>query len=449
MVIGASTTPGKIGHEVFRSLLQNGFKGEIIPVNPFREEILGVKTIKEMSALDKTIDLAVQVVDFRKTPELVKKAWEKGAKAYIVISGGGKETGIDEVTKIEKETSILASKLGISVLGPNCVGVFSGKSRIDTFFHPIERMLRPEDGNLAVLAQSGTYGVSILEEAARLGIGISKFISYGNKLDIDESDMLEYLTNDEATKVIILYLEALGESTGRKFFNVVVNLTKKKPLLLIKSCKTQESATASLSHTGWFGGSWDVMKGVLKQSGAIVVDSIDGALVATKALQSQPLPKGNRIAMVSNGAGPMLTALDHFPSQDLLLAPLSQHSLKRMNEQFPPFFSCVNPVDVTGSATDEDYAFTLLLFQDDPNVDIIMPWFVMQDSPLAHGNVLIDALMEVSQKKPIIGGAMGAIFTEEKIQELERETGIPFAKTVDSWVVAAFALYQHAKTVIT
>jgi 3-hydroxypropionyl-CoA synthetase (ADP-forming) len=302
-------------------------------------------------------------------------------------------------------------------------------------------MVRARLGNVAFFSQSGTMGISMLETAD--SFGLSKMISYGNRSDVDEADMISYAGNDPQTKVICLYVEGFGD--GRKFINSAkrVMKEKKKPVVIWKSGRSAAGAKQAASHTGSLGGSNAIIMGAFKQAGIISVDSYQELAGVAKALAWQPPAKGSRVAMCSNGAGPMIAGIDNFERLGLSLTKMSQQIIKNMKEHFPPTYVIGkgNPADVTGGATADDYRYIIQQFYDEKNVDIVMPWFVFQDDPLEE--VIIDYLEDFSKKgtKPLLVGGNGGPYTQ-KISKLIEDKGIPVYDDLRTWVAAASALAQ-------
>jgi len=440
-VVGASATPGKVGYSVLDSIAKHEFKGEVYPINPTRSEIMGLKAYKSLEDIGKPVDLVVVVVDVLQTPAIMEQAAKLGIHNILIISGGGKELG-GERAEAERRIKELAEKYDMRVIGPNCIGMFNAENRFDAAFQGHVRMIRPPLGPVSFLTQSGTIGISFMESAE--SFGMSKMISYGNRADVDEADMIWYLAHDPNTKVIGLYVEGFGD--GRKFVNTARRVIKElgKPIVIWKSGRTQRGAKQAVSHTGSMGGSYAVVKGALKQAGVILVDSYQELVGTLKALAWQPAAKGNRVALVSNGIGPVISAIDHFERLGLEVAQISESTLKAFKEHYPPTFVIGNPLDVTGSATSSDYKFAIEKFMEDPNVDIIMPWFVFQDDPLDEGIVDVLAELNKDKKKPILAGAIGGQYTAKMVKAIESK-GIPFYNEIVPWVRAAAALVEWGR----
>ncbi|MEM2786393.1 MAG: acetate--CoA ligase family protein [Candidatus Nitrosotenuis sp.] len=442
-LVGASATPGKVGNSVLDSLAKHDYKGKVFPINPKADEILGIKCYPSLEAINDKVDLVVVCVDLSVTPPILESCAKKGIHNVVIVSGGGKELG-GERADYEAQIKALSEKHKIRIIGPNCIGMFNAANRLDCAFQGQARMVRARLGSVALLSQSGTMGISFLETADTFGL--SKMVSYGNRSDVDEADMIWYLANDPQTKVIALYVEGFGD--GRKFIETAkrVMKEKKKPVVIWKSGRTEAGAKQAASHTGSLGGSNAIIMGAFKQAGIISVDSYQELAAVTKALAWQPAAKGNRAAMCSNGAGPMIGGIDHFERLGLELAKVTPQTLKELKEHFPPTYVIGNgnPVDVTGGANADDYKFTIQKFYDDPNVDIVMPWFVFQDDPLEETIIQYLAEFSKQQKKPLLVGGNGGPYTQ-KISALIEKEGVPVYDDIRNWVAAAAALAQWGK----
>jgi 3-hydroxypropionyl-CoA synthetase (ADP-forming) len=436
-LIGASPEAGKVGNSVLQSLAKHDYKGKVFPVNAKGyQEIMGIKAFKSLDEIEEPVDVVVVTVDLKFVPDLLRSCERKNIHNMVIISGGGKELGGDRAA-IENEIKKLSAELKVRVIGPNCIGMFNADNRLDCAFQGHERMLRPQRGEVAFLSQSGTVGIAFMETSD--AFGMSKMISYGNRSDVDEADMIWYLGEDPKTKVIGLYVEGLGD--GRKFMHAAkqVILEKNKPILVFKNGRTTRGAKQAASHTGSLGGSYNVVRGALEQAKIISLDSYEELTASLKALAWQPVPKGNRVAMITNGAGPVIAAIDNFERLGLAVAEISDKTIKDLKEHYPPTYVIGNPCDITGSATADDYRFAIQAFMDDPNVDIIMPWFVFQDDPLEENIVEVLETFQKQLRKPILVGAMGGPFTQ-KISKRIEDTNVPVYYSVITWVTSAGAL---------
>ena len=440
-VVGASATKGKIGNVIVDSLVNYEFKGRIYPINPNRREIMGVRCYPSLDALPEAPELVVMVVDLEEGPRLVRELAVLGIHNLLIVSGGGRELG-GAREKIEREIATLARELDVRIIGPNCIGAFDGRTRFDSFFHHHDRLLRPPAGSMSFITQSGTWGCGFLEAAEVAGV--AKMVSYGNRVDVDEGDLIAYLAKDPDTKVIGSYVEGL--SGGRKFLAAARDAVgrHRKPVVVFKTGRTARAAQAAVSHTGAYGGTYRVYEGVLKQSGIVTVDSFHELYAACEALAMQPAARGPRAAMLSNGAGPMVNALDLFGEKGLELVRLRRESVRVMRDHFSFFYLVENPVDVTGSASAADYEFVIRTLLEDDRVDIIMPFFVFQDTPLDE--TIVERLEALARgaDKPIVGCAVGGAYTLKMSGALEA-IGVPVFGDVARWVAAASALVDWGR----
>lgn len=443
-LVGASSTKGKIGNSILDSLVNYDFKGKVYPINPKADKIFGLKCYATIDDIPGKVDLVVVSVDLSATPPVLEACARKGIHNVVVVSGGGKELG-GERADYEAEVQRLSAKHNIRIIGPNCIGMFNAANRLDCAFQGQERMVRARLGPVALLSQSGTMGISFLETAD--SFGLSKMVSYGNRSDVDEADMIWYLASDPQTRVIALYVEGFGD--GRKFINTArrVMAEKKKPVVIWKSGRTDLGAKQAASHTGSLGGSNAIIMGAFRQAGIISVDSYQELAAVTKALAWQPPAKGGAAAMASNGAGPMIGGIDHFERLGLELAKISGPALKRMKSHFPKTYviGSGNPADVTGGASADDYRFVIEAFMGERGVDIVMPWFVFQDDPLDIDEI-VSHLAAFSKKgrKPLLVGANGGPFTA-KVSDMIESHGIPVYDDLRDWVAAASALAKWGR----
>ena len=347
VIIGASAKEGKIGYEILKNILKS--KVKVYPVNPNRKEIMGIKCYKSIGEIEESIDIAIIAIDAPLVINAIEECGRKGIKRVVIISGGFKEVGNKE---LEKKLVEKAKKYGIRIIGPNCIGVFNGKNRFNTFFQ--RNMDLPPFGNVSILTQSGTFGIGLLEKFANEGIGISKFVSYGNKSDINEVDLIKYLEEDRDTKIIAIY----AEDFDKKFFEKEY----KKIIVILKAGRSEIGKKAASLHTGAMATNYEIFKGVCKQRKIIFADDFDEFFGILKILSMQGLPKNGNIAIITNGAGPAVLACDFIEGRKYL---------KLWDV----------PIDLTGSATGEDFINAISSLND--NIGIVILIFVFQDAPLA------------------------------------------------------------------
>jgi len=437
-IIGASHQPGKIGHEILKNLVESGYKGKIYPVNPDVTPILNLKVYESVKKIEGNVDLAVIAVPAKIVGKVLKECVEKKVKAVIIISAGFSEIG-EEGKKLEEGLKKIIEKKKIRVLGPNVVGIYDSFSKLDTLFLSREKLERPKEGNVAFISQSGAVGSTILDWFASEKIGISKFVSYGNAMDINETDLLEYLGEDEKTKVIALYLE--GVKNGRRFFEVLKKVARKKPVLILKAGKTEKGSKAVLSHTGSLAGSAKIYSSAFKQAGAIEVNSWEELLDFAKAFSTQPLPKGNSLLIVTDGGGFGVLAADEAERQNLNLKDLPKEVVKKLKKVFPDYVILSNPLDLTGDATVERYREAINSAIE--YYDGIIAITLFQVPTLKEEIVYMLAAMKTKVNKPILCCASGGKFTKELSEKIE-SFGIPVYPTPERAVKAFAALVKFA-----
>ncbi len=371
-VIGASTRAGSVGHALFSNILMNGYTGVVYPVNMKAKSVLGVKAYPSVLHVPDDVELAVLIVPALAVPATLSECGEKGVKAAIVISAGFKELG-PTGAKLEKSVREKARSHGISMIGPNCFGLINTdpRTRLNTTFGRV----MPDHGNIAFVSQSGAVGVNALEYARSEGVGLSKFVSIGNKADVNENDLLAYLRDDDETDVIALYLEDLVDPAAfmRIAREVTSNTERPKPVLAIKSGRTSEGAKAASSHTGALAGSDEAYNAFFAQSRVIRVETINELFAKAAAMAYQPTPNGSRVAILTNAGGVGIMATDACVANGLKLAEFTAPTVTEMKRHVPATASLSNPVDVIGDADENRYREVLELIVADENVDGIIP----------------------------------------------------------------------------
>ncbi len=443
-VVGASRTPGKVGYELTKNL-KTSFKGRLYPVNPRATEVLGLKAYRSLKEVPDEIDLAVIVVPAPAVPKVAEEAGEKGVKGLIVISGGFKEVG-PEGAKLEEELVSVVRKYGMRLIGPNCVGVYVPKTGMNTLFLSPERQGYPEHGFIAFLSQSGAFGSAVLDWAAMRGIGISKFVSYGNKADIDEDDVLEYLRDDPDTRVITMYVE--GVEDGRAFFKALRETTPVKPVAVLKSGRTEAGARAASSHTGALAGQDVVYSAAFKQAGVIRTYGMEELFDVGLALGMQPPARGGRVAVLTVGGGSGVMATDALSDLGLEVPRLSSRTVEKLRKVLLPIASPYNPVDVTGSAVDEHLidAGEILLRSGEVDAIVWLPYYIVPGISTEFNKKFIKMVREVNRELdtpiPIVGVATGGTYTAHYSSEAER-MGIPMYLSPERAAKAVKALVDY------
>ncbi len=359
-LVGAAHTELKLGGVILKNLMR--FKGRLYPLNPKYNELMGLKAYTSIDDIPESVDLVIIIRPAPEVPEILKGLDGK-AKCAIIESAGFAEIGDNE---LQDEIKRIGTGLGIRLLGPNCMGVYSPYRRLDTFFLPYERLKRPRKGNAAIVSQSGAIMICLFNAIRASNIGVSKAVGYGNAVDIDESDLYEYLADDKDTEVVISYIESLGD--GRKFIEKARGLSEKKSLIILKAGKGLSGQAAAFSHTGRLAGRYEVFSSILKQFGIQEAGDFDELIDAAKALSYYPhmfpLAKGesrggNRVCIITNGGGSGVLAADECMKQGLEVAKLPEDKIERLKQIFPHFYGVNNPVDLTAQVKDNDYVVVL------------------------------------------------------------------------------------------
>jgi acetyltransferase len=370
-IIGATTRPGSLGREIIQNLFSFEFNGMIFPVNPKYEYIHSTKCYPTVLSIPDPVDLAVVVVPKEHVLMAAEDCGRKGVKGLVIISAGFKEVGGEGVER-EKKLVAIARKYDMRIIGPNCMGIIAATPEVcmNATFSPSP----PKRGNLAFMTQSGALGVAIILAAHKLNLGFSYFASVGNKADVSAVDLLEYWENDDYTGVIGLYLESFDDPM--RFTELSKRISKKKPIVTVKSGTSAAGARAASSHTGSLAGLEVAADALLRQCGVIRVGSIENLINVVAAFGRSPLPKGDRVAIVTNAGGPGIMAADNVESRGLKIAELSDETSKRLKALLPPEASVRNPVDMISSAGSKEYADCLDVVLNDPGSDIVMAIFV-------------------------------------------------------------------------
>ncbi|MEW6408578.1 MAG: acetate--CoA ligase alpha subunit [Nitrospirota bacterium] len=416
-VIGASRDPQKVGYSILNNLHRFGYRGSIFPVNPRASEILGMKAYPKVTGVPSDIDLAVIVIPSQFVLDELTECANKGIGSVIIISAGFKETG-GEGTALEQKLKERANELGIRILGPNCLGIINTSANMNATF---AAGMLPK-GRIAFFSQSGALGIAVLDWAIGNRIGFSKFISLGNKADLTEIDFIEYLSMDPETSVILGYIESVED--GKRFLDVVSKATRIKPIIMVKSGGTAAGARAASSHTGALSGSEGIFNAAFRQVGIIHANGIEELFELAKAFSTLPLPKGNRLAIVTNAGGPGILAADASEKSGITLSSFTLETINDLRAILPKNASLYNPIDIIGDATSERYRVALQRVVKDPNVDGLLVIL----TPQAVINVEETAIEVISafsiDSKPILAVFMG----EESVRrgvEVLKENHIP------------------------
>jgi len=451
-VIGASTTPGKVGHDIFENILRGGYRGTLYPVNPKAKSVLSVKAYPSIVEIPDAIDLGIIILPPKPALSAVEEAIEKGVKGIVIVSAGFREVGGDGL-EIENRIISLCRDAGIRVVGPNCLGVINPLSSVRLNASFSARM--PAPGNISFISQSGALCTAVLDFAADREFGFSKFISIGNKADVDELDLLRYLHADEDTEVIMVYLEELRR--GPEFIEAVKEITsgdiRPTPVLVIKSGRTSAGAAAAASHTGALAGTEAVYDAIFQQAGIIRVDSIDELFDFASAFAyrneselgklRRKVPSGNRVAIVTNAGGPGIVATDMTVSSGLKLAKFQEETTEALASHLPFTANLHNPVDVIGDAAPDRYENALAAVIKDEGVDGALVILTPQSMTNVLGTA--EAIVRIGRRshKPILCCFMGIIDVSSGVKYLQ-EHGIPVFKFPENGAKAFGALYRYA-----
>jgi len=451
-VVGASTVPGKVGHDIFVNILKGGFTGTLYPVNPKAKAIASVRAYPSLTDIPDEVDLAMIILPPRLALNAVKEAIEKGIKAIVIVSAGFKEVG-GEGARIEKEMAALCHEAGIRLVGPNCLGVINPRDSVRLNASFSARMPKPD--NVSFMSQSGALCTAVLDFAADREFGFSKFISIGNKADVDEVDLLRYFHNDPDTEVILIYVEELQR--GQEFIKVAREITggdRPKPILVIKSGRTSAGAQAAASHTGSLAGSEAVYDAIFSQSGVIRVNSIDELFDFATAFAyknesalgklRRKVPHGNRVAIVTNAGGPGIVATDMTVTSGLVPARFSEDTIAALKSHLPATANVNNPVDVIGDAAQDRYANALSAVIKDEGVDGALVILTPQSMTNAIGTA--EAIVKIARRshKPILCCFMGIIDVSAGVKFLQ-ENGVPVYRFPENTAKAFGALYQYSQ----
>lgn len=437
-IIGASETEGKVGYSILKNLISFKEKGgEVYPINPKYEEILGIKCYKSVLDVPNNIDLAVVVVPAQFIPGVMEECGKKGIKGAVIISAGFSEVGNIE---LEEEVKKIIKKYNIRTIGPNCLGIINIHNRLNASFSK-EYF---KEGNITFISQSGAILTAILDIAPLLNLGFSKIISMGNKIDIQESDLMEYLAEDETTEVIVLYIEGLKDS---KFIESAKKLAKIKPVIVLKSGRTEEGAKAASSHTGSLAGDIQIYSAAFKKGKVITVETFEELVNLMHVFSTQPIMKSNKIGIVTNAGGFGVLAADMCKKYGLKLGEFEESTVNELKKYLPKTSSISNPLDLIGDADTERYKRSLNILKKDKNIDgllvILTPQEMTKPMEVAEEIINIKRSMECeNNNKPIVASFVGGKSIKGAKSHL-RKNGIPAYISPENGIEALSNLYNY------
>jgi acetyl coenzyme A synthetase (ADP forming)-like protein len=419
-VIGASTNPTKLGYAVLENLVHGGYLSNgrrVYPINPKADKILDIQAYPSVTEVPNPIDLAVLVIPYPYVPDALRTCGEKGIPAAIVISAGFREAGLEGLER-ELELLEIANEYNIRLIGPNCLGVIDTATPLNASFSAG----LPPDGPMDFMSQSGALGTAILDWAQAGRLGLNKFVSLGNKADVSETDLLQMWGHDPISRVILCYIEGLPD--GQEFIQVAREVSKKKPIIALKSGITQAGSRAVSSHTGSLAGSEQAYQAAFRQAGVIRADSLQDLFDNAVAFGYLPPLKGDRIAIITNAGGPGILATDALERAGLRLARFETKCIQALEQFLPDAASAANPVDVLGDARADRYRFAIEKVTADPNVDGVLVILTPQAMTEIAGTAEVVAEIAKKVDMPVMGCFMGEARVEEGASILE-ENRVP------------------------
>lgn len=418
-VIGASNDETKIGHVILKNLISSGFESKIYPVNPSSDEVLGIKCHRTVSDINEEVSVAVIVLPAHIVPGTVSDCIKSGVKFIIVISGGFSETGeTGRELSEEIEKSIKGSYTRL--IGPNTVGIYLPYSKVNTTLTAYDRVAFPNPGNIGFISQSGALGLLTMDTISEYGLGISVFINLGNRLDLSESDFLDHLGTEPNTKSVAVYMESVAD--GRSFYETVKKFSSRKPMVVLKAGRTEQSAKAASLHTGAMASNDSVFDGMLEQSGCVRAYDETELMDYAKVLAYSNRMQGNRIAVITTAGGVGVITTDYISEtghrKPLRMADLADATKSEIRKIIVPFGSVENPIDLTADGSVSDYDGVLDLVVRDPNVDAIIVYALPQ-TPKMNVDVVDIVEKHIQSGKPIVVGVLGYKMAKDLLKEFE------------------------------
>ncbi|MEM3929487.1 MAG: CoA-binding protein [Candidatus Korarchaeum sp.] len=425
-IVGASKDPSKIGSQILRNVVEYGFKGNVYPINPTVNELLGLKCYPRVSDVPDRVDVAVISVPSDKVLSVIDDCGKAGVKFAVVITSGFKEVGNEE---LEEELVRRAHGYGIRVLGPNIFGYVYAPSRLNASFGPKDVI----SGNVAFISQSGALGIALMGYTIVENIGVSAIVSVGNKADIDDVDLLDFFDRDPNTRVM-------------KFIDVAARVSSRKPVVVIKAGRTEVGARAAASHTGSMAGSVAVYESAFKQSGVLMAKSVEEAFDWTKALAWNGVPEGENLVVITNGGGAGVQSTDTFADNGVYLKKPPESLIQEIRKFTPPFASFANPIDMTGMATDDWYYRGALAALRDPEVHAVTVLYCQTavTTPMGVAKGIVDAIRESGNSKPVTVGMVGGPEVAEAISFLNKQNVAAYP-TPERASAAMSSLYAYAR----
>jgi len=437
-LIGVSNRPDSVGGIVLNNLVKGGFDGVIYPVNPKREAVFGIPCFPSVASVPQTPDLAVIMTAAKFVPGLIRECGEAGVSGIIIMSAGFKESGAEGKVLEAQLQEEKAKFPDMRVIGPNCLGVIVPRLHMNATF----AAGMPNDGHVAFISQSGALCTSVLDWAYESNIGFSYFVSIGNSMDVSFGDLIDYFGQDPDTKSIVLYVESISDA--RTFMSAARSFSRKKPILVYKSGRFPESAAAAASHTGAMASEDSIYDAVFRRAGLARVYDFGDIFDFTDLVGRQKMPKGNRLAIVTNAGGPGVMATDSLISLGGKLVKLSNETMQKLNDYLPPFWSHGNPIDVLGDATPERYAKTTEIVLEDKNVDAVL--VLLTPQAMTAPTEIAKAISELSTKttKSIMAAWLGGASMHEGVRVFN-QAGISSYPTPEQAIKAFMTLSNYSQ----
>ncbi|MEE8123550.1 MAG: CoA-binding protein, partial [Alphaproteobacteria bacterium] len=440
-VIGASAEEGKIGNSVMKNLINGGYQGEIYPINPRADEILGRKCYKSVKDIEGEVDIAVFAIPAKFVLQALEEVGEKNIAGAIMIPSGFAETGEVE---LQKEMVAVARKHNVRVMGPNIYGFYyTPKKLCATFCTPYDIV-----GKVALSSQSGGVGMSIIGFSRSTKMGVSAIVGLGNKSDLDEDDLLTFFEQDDNTDVIAMHVEDLKD--GRSFAEVAERVSKKKPIVVLKAGRTAMGARAAASHTAALAGDDQIYDDILRQSGVIRAMSLNDMLQFARGLPKLPTPRGENVLIITGAGGSGVLLSDACVDNGLELMEMPDDLDKAFREFIPPFGAAGNPVDITGGEPPSTYRNTIKLGLEDDRIDalILGYWHTIITPPMVFAELLGEVVEECRAngiRKPVVASLVGDVAVEEASEYLYERGIVAYPYTTELPVVVLGAKYRWAR----
>jgi len=437
-IVGASQTPGKVGYEILANMIKAGFPGKVFPVNPNAKTIEGLACYPDVASIGQIPELVIIVVPAKIVPSIMRQCAKAGVKSVVIITAGFKEVG-PEGKELEQQVVQIARQAGIRVIGPNCLGVIAPANKLNASFGGD----LPRTGVIGYLSQSGALLAAILDFANANNIGFSKLASIGNKADVDELDVIRAFGADPSVKVIAGYLENISD--GDAFLREAERISRRKPILLMKSGGTQAGARAASSHTGSLAGSETAYECMFDRAGIIRCLSIKSQFDFARTLVNQPLPVGRRVAVITNAGGPGIMAADAVERQELEFAQLTEETIKTLGSKLPAAANIRNPIDILGDALADRYEFAINMVLNDPNVDAVLVLLTPQAMTEALKTAqIITGILSKKPPKPLLTCFLGATKIAEAIDHL-RAQHAPYYDTPEVAVLTLRVMADYVR----